>query len=102
MMNEEKVENDINSIPSKNKNESEKSKVGTVWITLTVFVVILLLLIIFILQNSITVHIKYFGAKGTLQFGVAMLIAAVAGSLLTLLVGSARIIQLKTRRKSKI
>ncbi len=74
-------------------------KLDAVWITLAIFIFILILLIFFILQNSITVQIHYFGAKGTLQFGIAMLIATVAGSLLTLLVGSARIIQLKTRRK---
>lgn len=90
--------------PASSKDElaskSERSKIGAVWITLAVFVFILILLIIFILQNSLTVQIHYFGAKGTLQFGIAMLIAAVAGSLLTLLIGSARIIQLKTRRKA--
>ncbi len=80
-------------------SKSERSKIGAVWITLAIFVFILILLIIFILQNSISVQIHYFGAKGTLQFGIAMLIAAVAGSLLTLLIGSARIIQLKTRSK---
>jgi uncharacterized integral membrane protein len=78
-------------------NKSEKSKVGVVWLTLAAIIMVLLLLIIFILQNSMTVHIKYFGAKGSLQFGVAMLIAAVAGALITLLVGSVRIIQLKKR-----
>lgn len=84
---------------SNHDKNPERSKIGAVWVALAIFVFILILLIIFILQNSMTIQIHYFGAKGTLQFGVAMLIAAVAGSLLTLLIGSARIIQLKPRHK---
>ncbi len=102
---------DLTDIPNPKAEDSsaqhpvarpQKSKIGTVWFTLAAFVLLLLLLIIFILQNSMTVRLQYFGSKVTLQFGVAMLIAAVAGSLLTLLVGSARIIQLKTKRKKEV
>jgi uncharacterized integral membrane protein len=79
--------------------EDSRSKIGTVWIALAAFVIILLLLLIFILQNSERVKIKYFGASGHIGFGVAMLLSAVAGAILTLLVGSARIIQLKLAGK---
>lgn len=75
------------------------SKVGQVWISTAVFTIVLILLIIFILQNNVAVKINYLGANGTLPFGVAMLIAAVAGSILTLLIGSIRILQLKKMRK---
>jgi uncharacterized integral membrane protein len=75
------------------------SKVGRTWVALAVFVFLLLLLLVFILQNSSPVKIHYFGANGTVGFGVAMLLAAVAGSILTLLVGSARILQLKSSNK---
>lgn len=59
------------------------------------FAVILLLLLIFILQNAKTVDIAYFGAHGHLPLGVALLLSAVCGVLLTMLAGAARISQLR-------
>ena len=75
------------------------SRVGRLWVELSFFVVILLLLMIFILQNSNSVHIHYLGASVRIDFGVAMLLAALAGSILTLLIGSVRILQLKRSDK---
>ncbi len=85
-----------------NQPTAEKSKIGAIWISLAISMLILLLLLIFIMQNSEPVRIKYLGASGTLGFGVAMLLAAVIGSILTLLIGTARILQLKAGRKSRI
>jgi putative membrane protein len=79
--------------------QNKKSKVATVWVTLAAFLIILILLIVFILQNSTSVHISYLGSHGTVQFGLAMLIAAVAGAVLTFLIGTTRIIQLKLSRR---
>jgi uncharacterized integral membrane protein len=59
------------------------------------FAVVLLLLLIFILQNAKTVDIAYFGAHGHLPLGVALLLSAVCGVLLTMLAGAARISQLR-------
>jgi len=59
------------------------------------FAVILLLLLIFIGQNGKTVDISYFGAHGHLPLGVALLLAAVCGVLLTVFAGAARISQLR-------
>jgi uncharacterized integral membrane protein len=77
----------------------EHSRVGTAWVSLLVFVLLLFLLAIFILQNSTKVQISFFGFHGNLSFGVGMLFAAIAGSVLTLLIGSIRILQLKARRR---
>ena len=57
--------------------------------------IILLLLLIFILENTERVKISYFGVDGHLSLGVALLLAAVAGALITALVGAARISQLR-------
>lgn len=67
--------------------------------SLGAFMLILLLLAIFILQNSTSVQIKYLGFHGNLPFGVGMLLAVVAGSILALLIGSVRILQLKSRAR---
>jgi uncharacterized integral membrane protein len=85
---------------SKSTNETDhRSRVGMTWVALAAFTLILLLLAIFILQNSGQVEIKYFGAKGHLSFGVGMLLSALAGVILTLLIGSIRILQLRLDNK---
>ena len=82
--------------------DKEHSKSGTVWVSLIVFVVLLIFLAIFLLQNSTKVKISYFGFHGNISFAVAMLLATIAGSVLTFLIGSIRILQLKSRRKKDI
>lgn len=72
-----------------------RTRISGSWAAAICFAVVLLLLLIFILQNSRTVEVSYFGAHGHLSLGVAMLLAAVAGVLLVALPGTARIIQLR-------
>jgi uncharacterized integral membrane protein len=63
--------------------------------------IVLLLLLIFILENTQRVKISYFGANGHLSLGVALLLAAVAGALITALVGGARIAQVRAHSKRR-
>jgi len=72
-----------------------RTRISGVWVAVSSFAVVLLLLLIFILQNSRTVDVSYFGAHGHLPLGVALLLAAVAGILLLGLPGAARIVQLR-------
>ncbi len=58
-------------------------------------VVLVVLLIIFIAENSGRVRVSFLGANGRISLGLAMLIAAVVGALVTLLVGTTRILQLR-------
>jgi uncharacterized integral membrane protein len=73
----------------------QTTNAGRVWVAIAVAVVLLVLLIIFIAENSGDVTISFLGTKGTLSLALAMLISAVAGVLITLLVGTARIMQLR-------
>ena len=57
--------------------------------------VVLLLLLVFILENGQRADIGYFGAHGHLPLGIALLLAAVAGALLVIIPGTARIMQLR-------
>ena len=57
---------------------------------------VLLFLLIFILQNGKAADISYLGMHGHLPLGVALLLAAVCGVLLTILAAAARISQLRT------
>ena len=72
-----------------------RTRISGLWVAVACFAVVLLLLLIFILQNSRTVEVSYFGAHGHLPLGVALLLAAVAGVFLIVLPGAARIIQLR-------
>ena len=71
-----------------------RTRISGLWLAVTFFAVVLLFLLIFILQNSRGVDISYLGMHGHLSLGVAMLLAAVCGVLLTILAGAARISQL--------
>jgi lipopolysaccharide assembly protein A len=71
------------------------TRISGLWVAVALFAVILLLLLIFVLQNSKTVDISYFGAHGHLPLGVALLLAAVCGVLLVVFAGAARISQLR-------
>jgi len=72
-----------------------RTRVSGIWVASVAAVVVLLLLLIFILQNSESVKINFFGANPTLPVGVALLLAAVLGALLVALIGAARMVQLR-------
>jgi lipopolysaccharide assembly protein A len=64
---------------------AKQSRVSATWVVLTLFAVVLLLLLVFILENSQSVDIGYFGAHGHIPLGVALLLAAVLGTLLAVI-----------------
>jgi uncharacterized integral membrane protein len=76
-------------------NPLRRTRTGITWVGIIVFAAVLVLLLIFILQNTQAVEISYFGATGHVSLAVAMLLAAVAGVLLTAIAGSLRIWQLR-------
>ena len=72
-----------------------RTRAGGLWVGLALAAIVLLLLLVFILENQQSASIGYFGAHGRLPLGVALLLAAVAGALLVVIPGSARIMQLR-------
>jgi uncharacterized integral membrane protein len=70
------------------------TRLSGLWFAVVFFAVVLLFLLIFILQNGRAVDVSYLGMHGHLPLGVAMLLSAVCGVLLTILAGAARIGQL--------
>jgi uncharacterized integral membrane protein len=64
-------------------------------VALACVLVLIVLLIIFIAENSGSVTVSFLGAHGKISLGLAMLIAAVVGAVVTLLVGTTRILQLR-------
>lgn len=81
----------------------ERTRTSTFWTASVVAAVVLLLLLIFIVQNDESVEVSYFTFSGSLPLGVALMFAAVGGALLVVLVGAARILQLRrvARRRRK-
>jgi uncharacterized integral membrane protein len=75
--------------------EVPSTRAGTAFKTLLAGAIVLILLLVFILENTESVKISYFGAGGHLPLGVALLIAAIGGALLVGIVGTARILQLR-------
>jgi uncharacterized integral membrane protein len=81
--------------PAPTADPLRRTRAGSTWVGLIVFTAVLVLLLIFILQNTQSVEISYFGASGQVSLAVAMLLAAIAGVLLTAIAGSLRIWQLR-------
>jgi uncharacterized integral membrane protein len=67
---------------------------GRVWVALACAAILLVLVIIFIAENSHSVTVSFLGAHGHISEALALLIAVVVGIVITLLIGSARIVQL--------
>jgi uncharacterized integral membrane protein len=72
-----------------------RTRAGTAWVLACVAAVALLALIVFITQNLHPVQVSFLGWHGQFPLVVAVLAAALIGSVLTLVLGSTRILQLR-------
>jgi uncharacterized integral membrane protein len=75
------------------------TRAAALWSALITGFVILIVLLVFIMQNTGSTTINFFGWDWNLPVGVAILLAAVCGGLLTVAVGTARIVQLRRAAK---
>jgi uncharacterized integral membrane protein len=75
------------------------TRAGALWTALIAGFLILIFLLIFISQNTAEAPFTFLNLHWTLPLGVAILLAAVGGGLLTVAVGTARIIQLRRAAK---
>jgi uncharacterized integral membrane protein len=81
----------------------ERTRTSATMVAVTVAVIFLVLLIIFIAQNNRSVPIHFLWMHGTVSEAIGLVVSAVAGAVLVLAVGLARIIQLRVgdRRHNK-
>jgi uncharacterized integral membrane protein len=84
------------------KSAVKFTRAAALWSALIVGFVILILLLVFILQNTDSTTIHFFGWQWDLPVGVAILFSAVCGGLLTVAVGTARIVQLRRAAKRNL
>jgi uncharacterized integral membrane protein len=71
------------------------TRAGRLWVGACAAALITVALIVFMLQNTHTVVVSFLGLTGSTSLALMLLIAAVGGMVVTLLLGSARIIQLR-------
>jgi uncharacterized integral membrane protein len=83
--------------PADSKPVHGRTRVSVAFAGVVAAVVVFALLLVFILENTETVKINYFGASGNMALGVALLLAAIGGALLVGILGMARIVQLRVR-----
>ncbi|KAA8957493.1 lipopolysaccharide assembly LapA domain-containing protein [Mycobacterium sp.] len=75
------------------------TRAAAVWTSLIAGFLILTVLLIFITQNNEPVPLTFLGWHWHLPLGVAVLLAAVGGGLITVLAGTTRIYQLRRAAK---
>lgn len=78
------------------------TRAASLWSSLTAGFLILIVLLIFITQNTGSAQFAFLHWHWSLPLGVAILLAAVGGGLLTVLVGTARIYQLRRAAKKNL
>ncbi|OBI86441.1 LapA family protein [Mycobacterium asiaticum] len=85
-----------------NDPASKFTRAGALWSALIAGFLILILLLIFIAQNTASTAFTFLGWHWTLPLGVAILLAAVVGGLITVAAGTARIVQLRRAAKKNL
>jgi putative membrane protein len=91
-----------NPSPPSGPRRVRGTRTGRVWVGVCAAALITVALIIFMVQNTHTVQVTFLGMTGSTSLALMLLIAAVGGILLTLILGSARILQLRhTVRKRR-
>jgi uncharacterized integral membrane protein len=72
-----------------------RTRTGAAWFGICAAALLFVVLIVFMLQNTGSVQVSFLWMDGSLPLALALLIAAVGAALLTMVVGAARITQLR-------
>jgi uncharacterized integral membrane protein len=72
-----------------------RTRTGATWVGICAAALTFVVLIIFMLQNTRTVEVTFLWMHGTLPLALALLIAGVGVTILAMVVGAARITQLR-------
>lgn len=78
------------------------TRAGALWSALIAGFLVLIVLLVFVTQNTGPVDLAFLGWTWSLPRGVAILLAAVCGGLVTALAGTARIFQLRRAAKKTL
>ena len=83
-------------------SEVKFTRAAALWTSLILGFLILIVLLIFIAQNTAPTPFTFLNWHWNLPLGVAILLAAVCGGLITALVSAARIFQLRRAAKKNL
>lgn len=78
------------------------TRAGALWVSLILGFLILTVLLIFITQNTESTEFAFLAWRWNLPLGVAILLSAVLGGLITALVSAARMFQLRRAAKKNL
>jgi uncharacterized integral membrane protein len=81
--------------PPRVTQQVPRTRTSTAWVGVCAAALVAVALIVFMLQNTGAVEISFLGMTTSTSLAMALLIAAVGGILLTLILGTARITQLR-------
>jgi uncharacterized integral membrane protein len=73
------------------------TRLSAAWTAVVIATVLLVALVVFIAQNTQRSSVNFFGAHGHAPTAVVLLIAALSGAVIVIVVGMARILQLRRR-----
>jgi uncharacterized integral membrane protein len=88
--------------PAPSVSEVKFTRAAALWSSVIAGFLVLTILLIFIAQNTESTSFAFFGWRWSLPLGVAILMAAVCGGLVTVLAGAARIFQLRRAAKKNL
>src|SRR4051812_6792482 len=71
------------------------TRTGAAWFGICLAAVVLVVLIVFMLQNTGPVEVPFLSMHGRLPLALALLVASVGTAIATMIVGAARITQLR-------
>ncbi|MEB3034814.1 LapA family protein [[Mycobacterium] nativiensis] len=78
------------------------TRAGALWSALIAGFLVLIVLLVFVTQNTKPADLTFLAWTWSLPLGVAILLAAIGGGLITALVGTARIFQLRRAAKKSL
>jgi uncharacterized integral membrane protein len=89
-------------LPAEHAEDVKFTRAAALWSSLILGFLILIVLLIFITQNTASTEFAFLSWHWRLPLGVAILLAAVCGGLLTALVSAARMFQLRRTAKKNL
>ncbi|MFI5706521.1 lipopolysaccharide assembly protein LapA domain-containing protein [Kribbella sp. NPDC051620] len=81
--------------PSASTTQVPRTRAGAAWVGICAAALAAVVLIVFMLQNTRTVQISFLWMDGSLPLAMALLIAGVGVGIVTMLIGTARLTQLR-------
>jgi uncharacterized integral membrane protein len=84
-------------VKTKRSEARKPTRISWAWGTLILGVLLGIALVDFLVQNTRSVRVEFFSASGQIPIVAALLVAALAGAAVVLVVGAARIGQVRRR-----